>query len=219
MSGATIAPTFLIGPRIVGQILGLPYQHFNPTNPLDPLGALNPSVLVGTLPCWITGDKACKAATPFDPAKPIVYGLFDVTQTNVKDYLVGPLGTFFIASQDVPHPITLTRCNRTLTISRPAGPPAGPAFYSGDTTATETPLMIGYPALVIQGTKGEKGETTLPGDTRVPWVQILMPYMGVELRSGDQAQDELLPIPNRYTFSGTELTARGWRITAMLETP
>ena len=55
----------------------------------------------------------------------------------------------------------------------------------------------------------------LPGDTRLPWVAILLPPTPVQLRSADIALDEQA-MPMRYILSGTELTDLGWRMTATL---
>ena len=69
---------------------------------------------------------------------------------------------------------------------------------------------------VTQGTKGDAGEMKLPGDTRLGWVSILVPSVsGVQVRSGDVVTDAQA-LPQRYTISGVELTALGYRITAAL---
>lgn len=155
-----------------------------------------------------------KYGKPNKYGKSTWYGLFDGGQTRVGDYLVGPEGTFFVAAQQAILPILMVECNRTLNILRPQRESGvGALPYGGNTDATETPLMTGWPASVLQGTKGEKTETMLPGDVRSPWWLVLMPaYPGVVIRSDDILKDDL---NRRYVVSSAELTDLGWRMTAM----
>lgn len=146
--------------------------------------------------------------------KPTWYGLFDGTLVNVGDYLVGEQGTFFVAQMQLTLPILMVQCNRTINFLRaPAPAGVGALGYGGITAANEQVLMTGWPASILQGTKGEKGDAVLPGDTKTPWWNILVPaYPGVVLRSSDIATDDL---NRRYTISSAELTDAGWRLTAM----
>jgi len=47
--------------------------------------------------------------------------------------------------------------------------------WPGDITADETALITGWPASIVQGTKGEKGEVNIPGDIRLSWFNIILP--------------------------------------------
>ncbi len=155
-----------------------------------------------------------KYGRPNKYGKPTWFGLFDGTLVRVGDYLIGPQGTFFVAAMQLTLPILVVECNRTVSILRPQQQTGvGAVGYGGDTDANETLLMQGWSASVLQGTKGEKSETNLPGDVRNPWWSILMPqYTGVVLRSDDIITDDL---SRRYVISSAELTDFGWRLTAM----
>jgi hypothetical protein len=75
------------------------------------------------------------------------------------------------------------RCNRVASFARPnPNPPSTPAystspdgsrvvpgagFHGGDVPSQETPLATSWPISQLQGTKGEKGTTNLPGDVRM----------------------------------------------------
>jgi hypothetical protein len=82
--------------------------------------------------------------------------------------------------------------------------------------AQETTLATAWPISQLQGTKGEKGVTNLPGDVRMPWIAILVPTIpgGVVLAEGDRMRDDL---GRAWTLSSCELNPLGWRLTAMLE--
>jgi len=203
---------FQIGPRISGQILGSPYAQYRPSGASNPIQAGN---LLGNIPAWITADARGNGDRPFAPAKPTAYAMVDPALTQVGDYLIGPLGTFFIASQDVPMPIQAVRCNYTITVARPgSGAPSTGYYYGGVISVDVSPILTAWPASVIQGTKGEGGEIKLPGDTRLAWVAILMPSVGgVEILPGDWITDSE-GTPMQYTVSSRELTPLGWRLSA-----
>lgn len=146
--------------------------------------------------------------------KPTWFCLVDGSQVLVGDYLINATQTFFIAAMQPILPILAVDCNRTVNVLRPQQQTGvGAVGYGGDTDANETALMTGWPASVLQGTKGEKNEVNLPGDVRNPWWQMLMPaFPGVVLQSADIVTDD---IGRRYIISSAELTDLGWRCTMM----
>lgn len=215
MSGSQFEAVFNIAPTIAGNILGSPYAQYRPGDDTNAIASEN---LLATISAWITADVNGRALKPSNYAKPIWYGMFDPTQTQVGDYLVGPLGTFFIASQDAPHPFQVISCNRTVNITKSnAMPSLGKQnVYGGDQRATELDVATGFPCSMLQGTKGEVGSSKLPGDAKQPWVAVLLPTIpGVTLRNDFILTDDL---NHRFVISSVELTGLGYRITAMLAT-
>lgn len=205
MSGTALAALWNLGPAISGQVLGLPYAQFRATGAGSPVAPVNQ---IGTLPCWITPDQSSKAHRAAAPGKPIWTALFDPARTLPGDYLVGPLGTFWIQSQDVPAPIQVVRCNRVVNFTR-VGPPA-PGSYGGDLRGPETPLLTGWPVAAIQGTKRSAGTAKLPGDTFMPWFDVFLPvWPGVSIAAADRMYDDL---GAAFDVEGAEMTALGWRI-------
>jgi hypothetical protein len=147
------------------------------------------------------------------------YGAFDTTNICIGDYIVDETeGTFFVGALDKFRVARLVSCNHTVSLYRPQNPVPGDGFYGGDRVRDELLLSTEVPASIIQGTKGEVGETKLPGDTRLPWFSVLLPAGFVQIRTGDILVDEQ-PIPARYTVSSIELTSMGWRLSAALATP
>lgn len=217
VSQATVQAKVNYGFAKAAAALGETCQWYRPSGANNPITAAN---LIGTWEILFDTAADMQQRAPRRREKPEDwYGGFDMSQFQIGDYLIRPNGEIrFISAFDSFRACRMVLCNHTISLARPAGPSPGTAYYGSDVTATETSLMTGWPAAVVQGTKGEAGETKLPGDTRLPWVTILVPDCGVELRTGDQALDDQT-IPALYTLSGTERTAQGWRITAMLATP
>jgi hypothetical protein len=143
------------------------------------------------------------------------YGAFDATSVCVGDYFTDPkLGTFFVAALEYLKPARLVRCNRVVTVTLPGSQPPGPTYYGGDVLTAEEVLLSGWPASIVQGTKGEKGEVMIPGDIRLPWFNIILPLsVGEQIKTADNMTDDQA-IPIRYTVSSAEQTLLGWRFTA-----
>lgn len=215
MSGSQFEGVFNLAPQIAGNILGSPYNHYRAIDANNPTA---PARLLGSLKAWITADQKGMGVLAPGYAKPFWYGMFDPTLTQVGDYFIGPLGTWFITSQNIPMPMEVVNCNHTITISHPAdmGSFGAQSQYGGDQRSTEIAIAVNWPCSMLQGTKGETGSTKLPGDVKQPWVQILLPAIpGVNLRNNFIATDET---GQRHIMSSCELSSLGWRITAALAT-
>ncbi|MEX3933276.1 hypothetical protein AB4Y32_15985 [Paraburkholderia phymatum] len=208
MDAATLNQKLWKGYGKAAKYIGPAYNLYRPTSATNPLG----NGPIATLNASFNAQDMTYGK-PNIYGKPLWYALVDGTQTQVGDYLINAGKTFFIAAMQDTLPILAVECNRTLSIHRPAQQGAvGAVGYGGNTASTETMLMQGWPASVLQGTKGEKNETNLPGDVRTPWWAILLPAIaGVTLRTSDTITDDL---SRRYVISSAENTDLGWRITA-----
>jgi hypothetical protein len=184
---------------------------YRPATASNPISTGN---VVTTVMAAFDTDPKFSFKAPSLYAKPTWYGLFDATPAAPGDYIVTPDGnTFFIASLEKTHPPLCISCNNIATFKRPDPHPPGDDFYGGDIRVQEDALMAGFPISCLQGTKGERGTTNLPGDVRSPWVSVLAPHIaGVTLRGADRMFDDQ---GRAWTLSSTELTSLGWRITAM----
>ncbi len=209
MNSAIIQTQIYKGYGAAAAVLGSVYSQYRPTNALAPIGAAiaTPNV------AFNAEDMQFKRPSKY--GKPTWFALFDASAAQVGDYLVGGEGAFFIAAMQLMLPVLVVSCNRTIAVSRPQQQTGiGAVSYGGNTVAAETPLMTGWPASVLQGTKGEKSDVALPGDTRTPWWSILLPYFtGITIMPADIITDDL---GRRYVVSSPELTDLGWRITASM---
>lgn len=164
--------------------------------------------------CVSLNAEDMKYGKPNKYGKATWYALMDGTGLQVGDYFVGEEGTFFIAAMQLLLPILVVECNRVIAILRPqAQEGAGVQTYGGVTTANQQALVGGVPCSILQGTKGEKSESALPGDTRASWWTILLPTSLPRVIPDDIIIDDL---GQRYIVSSPEQTGLGWRVTAMM---
>jgi len=208
MNGTLAQQKVYAGYAKAAQYMGKDYQLFRPTNALSPINAP-----VRTLPAAFSQDA--NFSKPNEYGNSVWDALVDGNQTQVGDYLVGP-STFFIAGMQHLLPILCVECNRIINVLRPTQPNGvGAVGYGGDVTTTETLMLQGWPASILQGTKGEKNPAGLPGDERLPWWIILLPaWPGVTINTSDVITDDL---GRRYIVSSPELTDFGWRIVASMQ--
>ncbi len=209
MDGATINAKIYSGYAKAARVIGTPYQHYRPSGASNPI---SPGNRLADLPVSLNADDPTYAR-PNVYGKATWYAIMDGAQMRVWDYIVGVEGTLFVAAMQQLLPIFMVDCNRVVTVYRPQQQTgAGLGTYGGTTTANQTALMTAWPASVLQGSKGEKDGSVLPGDTKQPWWQVLLPAVpGVTLRSADILVDDLA---RRYIISSAELTDLGWRLTA-----
>lgn len=204
---STIQARLNRGYGIAASRLGVPYTQYRPTGASDPLANSLGSLFVG-----FDKDPRFSHKSPNAYGAATYYGLFDATNVQIGDYLVGPFGTFYVATFEPDKPPMLVICNRTLTITRPA--PSG--NYDGD-TLPETTLMASWPASILIRNHGDRAGERLPDDTRTGWYQVLLPAVaGVEIAEADRLTDDS---GHLYTVSSTELTLLGWRLTAETARP
>nr|DAH92555.1 MAG TPA: hypothetical protein [Caudoviricetes sp.] len=151
------------------------------------------------------------------------YGLFDASQTQEGDYLVGPQGTFFIASQQLHLPIQLVQCNRKVFLSRTSiSSSAGAVDYGGPTGSADDTILLGgsgtvadtgWPASILLFGQRERNLSEIPSSVQqIGWRIILPPSVpaSVVITAADILTDDL---GRRYAVQGAESTDMGWRMT------
>jgi hypothetical protein len=186
---------------------------YRPCGPAAPLGA---DKRILRLPAAFASVQGFKVPVGYGEA--LWQGVFDAAYSRAGDYVSGPDGVFFIASQPRLGPVLCVRANRVLSFARPAAPPAaGVNGYVGVLPAAAAALLSGWPASVLAG--GGAGRGALPGDApgllggAGGWA-VLLPAVAVAgrtvlLRPGDLAHDEL---GRSGVVSSAELSDLGWRL-------
>ena len=210
MDGASIQSKIARGYGIAATHLGDVYSWYRPKEWTSPLDGEN---LQGTLSAQFATDPQFQFRKPNSYGNAIWYGMLDSTNLQSGDYLVGPLGTFFVTDVERFASVQAVQCNRTVSVKRPPQPTMpGLNPYGGDTEAGETDVMTAWPCSILMTRRGTEGEAKLPGDTRDPWMIVLIPYLQCyPILSRDIIVDEA---GSRYVVSAAELTNQGWRIEA-----
>lgn len=194
--------------------LGQAYQQYRAAGALNPLA--NP---LGSLNIWATTDSALKGTNPPDFGKPQWFSALMRDDLALGDYLVGPLGTFFVSTLQYPAPVGLIFCNQTISIARaqdnlPIG--ASPQRF-GNAMQTTINIITNWPASVLQLGGGEKMTATalnLPTDAKLPGMAILLPASAPSVRFNDLITDAT---GQRYMVASVETSPLGWRLTAELQ--
>lgn len=163
-------------------VLGAPFELFRPDGADTPIQQAN---RIGTINVSMDAN-VYKFRTPQLYGKPVWYALADGSRLAVADYLQGDTGTYFVAAMQPLLPIAIVECNRVLNVLRPySAPGVGVLPYGGDIASEEVSVMTAFPGSVLTKSRGERGETNLPGDVRVAWYEVLLPYVGVEIKFAD----------------------------------
>lgn len=212
MDAATIQAKINAGYGKAAARVGFTFQQWRPTSAANPttsgqnVGALNASFTVTGATFNFTLPAAYKDV--------LFKGLFDASQTQVGDYLVGANDTYFIAQRQDLLPPLCVRCNRVVTVYAP-GPSkvfGADSNYGGTAPASETALMASWPASIMFDARGRATEVGLPTDLPSPFFQILLPaWSDVDVRSSCFVVDDLT---RRYTIAAAERSPLGWRLSA-----
>lgn len=217
MDAAKLRDKVYIGYGKAAQRIGYVAQQYRATSAFNPLE----TPALQSINASFTTNFTYSAPNKYGQATWL--GVFDGREFLPGDYLVSPEdGTFFVAAMQTTLPIYLVQCNLTISVLRttqdsPSGSAGGVQNYGGTTAANEVALMTGWPASVLNGTKGEKSPVGLPSDAKTPWYIMLLPqYEDVVLRTSDIVTDN---IGRRYVISSAELTDMGWRATMMQALP
>lgn len=210
MDAAKLRSKVYIGYGKAAKRIGYSAQQYRALSAFEPLQTKP----LQTLPASFTTNFNYSAPNKYGQATWI--GVFDAREFTLGDFLVSPQdGTFFVAAMQTSLPVFCVQTNRTISVLRTAQQEGsgGVQGYGGGTAENEIAIMSGWPASILQGTKGEKSPVNLPADAKTPWYAILFPgYGDIVLRTSDIITDD---IGRRYVVSSAELSDMGWRITAM----
>jgi len=195
--------------------VGASFNLYRPSGASSPLDI---SRKVGTLYASFTPHSASGFSykRPSDYTSSLYHGMFDTREVEVGDYLThATQGTWFVAGMDPIQPPLCIECQRTVTITRPSGATqVGLNSYGGNVPETETPVMSGWPASLLDSGKGQtKKYGDLPGDVGTGIWELLLPLVpGVLVRDADIMVDDL---GRRYVLGSCELQDYGWRCKAV----
>ena len=125
MNAAKIQAKINRGAGIATRYLGTAYAWYRPSGAGNPI---LPANKLGTVMVDFKADFDFTGKKPNLYGHPIWGALFDWGKVAVGDYMVGDLGTFFIAAMQLHAPAAAVSCNRVLTLSRPGSGTPGSTF-------------------------------------------------------------------------------------------
>jgi hypothetical protein len=193
--------------------LGTPYAQYRPSAGTAALAAGNQ---IATIPAWLTvDDKLMGMSAPKD-GNPVWYGGFDPNLTQPGDYLVGNFGTFFIATQTLPMPISLRYCNVVVTHLRFGEDAPGPMARGGSTVPSVV-MAQSFPGFLKVSERRSVAEAKIAGEVPIPSATIFLPpsmpaeiLRGDDLALGDAAG-------TRWSVVGADFAASGWTCVCIKE--
>jgi len=197
------------GLNVAARATGVDTDAYRPNGDIDPLTPANRYLRLRAT--FAPEDGQFRRANAYGAA--LWRGIFDAAYTHVGDYLVQGTAVWFIAAQQRLLPVLCVRTNRVVNFLRPAAPSrSGVNDYGGVVTATNAPLLTGWPASVLGASGRGRPDADLPTDSAIPYWTIILPAFGdTILRPSDLITDDL---GRNAIVAAAELTDLGWRITA-----
>ena len=192
--------------------IGERYALFRPKGPGVPL---RPATLALHLKVALHGATRSWQQSP-GYGDALWSAVLDTAYSRPGDYLQGPLGTFFIASQPPLLPTLCVITNRVLNVTRPDGAlAAGVNGYGGVQQAELTLLLGAWPASVLMARAGSHHGGELPGEPGPPTWTVLLPRSaeveGSTLQPGDLLSDDS---GFAAVITTAEVNDLGWRLNA-----
>lgn len=211
--GVSIQAKINKGYGTAGRKVGLPHEHFRPSDAFSPLALLNH---IGTLLVAVDARPSYAFSIPALHSDAERYILADGRLLQHGDYLVGPQETVFVAALPMLQPIVCIACNAVLSLRRTAEPEFGPIDEPVRPTG-EVEMWAHWPASLLYAGRGGGDDMTVPGDSPPASFNVLLPSIpGVDPpRSGDVLVDER---GRRFAVSWAEVTGLGWRMNARILT-
>ncbi len=205
---ALIAAKIYKGYDEAAKRLGAECSIYRATSAIDPI---SPPFLIGTV--FVSPTKNWNYMTVDKFGDSAWTMIVDGRVIEKNDYLVCPLGTYYITDKQPIQPLLGIQTNLTIDIERPqmeAGP--GDISYGGYVKGTGLEIARNLPASILQGGRGAVNKINLPTDDRFAGWRILMPDVGgLNILDGDLITDSR---GKRYVVYSSELSTLGWRLSA-----
>lgn len=197
------------GYGIAAGIVGVPHDHFRPTDPMDPLRLLD---LRGRIRAVFDARPSLKFSIPALHNDAARYAVVDGNAVKTGDYLVGPQETVFVAGMPALQSIVCVACNARLTLRNVrAGLGFGAIEDRSPETSEEIEVFRGWPVSLLYAGRGGGDDVQLPGDAPPATYNVLMPVVpNVPIPApGDIMVDEH---KRRYAVGWCEVAHLGWRM-------
>jgi len=180
--------------------IGIDYEIFRG----PPMSPIQPAYSQGSLPCAFIADAKASVFQKYQTPTWILRA--DGSQLQVLDILVGPFGTFYVASMQPNLPIEAVRCNSTVSIGRVS-------YEEDPVTLVLVPVVTNYAEdlpMFKQYRREEirKDPTTGQeiGNAATVW-RAFIPLVNETMLQGDVITDENAI---KYTVDAPDFTSAGY---------
>ena len=198
-----------LGTGIAAKFLGQTFAHYRP---LSTSTVLQPINMIEELFLSFDQDPQFSYHKPKEYGDQIYFALCDYTNVQIGDYFWNYADqTFFVSNFEQLKPAMLMRCNRIVTVQRPAAA-AGVSNGYGSNTSPVT-LLNGWPCSIVSGGIGGANDAHTPGSVKDHGVVITFPHY-VDVDTYDIVIDDA---NRRYVVGENERTALGYRCLAQYE--
>ncbi|MDX5932707.1 hypothetical protein [Acidiphilium acidophilum] len=187
MDGVRLADRIAYGGGMAARKAGVICDAFRPRDGACPVVAVNRTVRLAVLSVPVSGSA--RGPAPFGvPYRQLV---LDQAYVLPGDYVVGPLGTLLVATNEPPAPVLGVQCNETVSVWRPAGPVlAGVNPYGAILSGGARAILAGFPAALLPGGVSDRSRTGLPDDTKLPgYVGAVAAVAGLAPQVADIVRD------------------------------
>ncbi|MHB1303037.1 MAG: hypothetical protein ACYCZB_06125 [Acidiphilium sp.] len=187
MDGVRLADRIAYGGGMAARKAGVICDAFRPRDGGCPLNAANRTVRLAVLSVPVSGSV--RGPAPF--GVPYRQMVLDQAYVAAGDYVVGPLGTMLVVTNEPPAPTLGAQCNETVSLWRPQAPVlAGANPYGAILGAGARAILSGFPAALLPGGASDRTRTGLPDDTKLPgYVAAVAAVAGLEPEVADVVRD------------------------------
>jgi len=184
------------------KIAGEDYDVYRAVSPMNPITDSNK---VTTLKAWFIADDKASVTNKYQT--PTWFLRADGSQLEVFDFLVGPFGTFYVASKAPQLPMEAVRCNNTVSIGR--------IDYSV-IPLVATPYAAGLPIFKQYRREDIRRDATgnEVGNAITHW-RSFIPLPKPVIANGDIVTDD---DGNSYTIDAPDFTSSGYAANMRLTT-
>lgn len=165
MDGTRLADRIAFAGGLAARKAGVICDAYRPRDGACPVVTANRVVRLAVLSVPVSGSVRGPAPLGL-PYRQLV---LDQAYVEPGDYLVGPIGTMLVVTNELPAPVLGARCNETVSIWRPAAPVLpGTNPYGAILGATARGVLAGFPAALLHSGGSDRAHAGLPDDGRTP---------------------------------------------------
>lgn len=195
MDGTVLQPLLYSGYAKIAQRLGFSYDQYRSATHLSPI---DPGNKIRSLPVAFSSDLKFAVSNKYH--QPVWYCWADGRQLNQFDFLVGPMGTFFVGDKQSNLPIQAVQTNHVVSMGR--------VDYSVPSASTVVNYAEGLPVFMQYKREEIKASAfaNVIGEAITRWLTF------IPLPEGTVKQDDIIfdEEGTRYIMDAPDYTGIGY---------